>query len=51
MDLVDDAIHDPLEEVPREVERFGRHKVRRRHGAQDNDLERVSNRFLDLKHQ
>ena len=38
MDLVDDPVHDALQEVPREVEGLGRHVVRRRHGAEDDDL-------------
>ena len=44
MDLVDNPVHDPLEEVPREVESLGSHVVRRRHGAEDDDLVSVSNR-------
>ena len=43
MDLVDDPVHDPLEEVPREVEGFGRHVVGRGHGAEDDDLTGISN--------
>ncbi len=42
MDFVDDPVHDPLEEVPREVESLGGHVVRRCHGAEDDDLLPVS---------
>ena len=42
MDLIDDPIHDPLEELPREVEGLGRHVVRCCHGTEDNDLVGVS---------
>ena len=42
MDLVDNPVHHPLEEVPREVESLGSHVVRRRHGAEDDDLMCVS---------
>lgn len=40
MNLVDDPVHDALEELPREVEGLGGHVVRRRHGAKDDDLAR-----------
>lgn len=42
MDLVDNPVHDPLEEVPREVESLGSHVIRRRHSAEDDDLVSVS---------
>lgn len=38
MDLVDDPVHDPLEEIPREIESLGRHEVGRGHGTEDHDL-------------
>lgn len=44
VDLVDDPVHDPLEEIPREVEGFGRHEVGCRHGAEDDDLTGINNR-------
>lgn len=42
MDFVDDPVHDPLEEVPREVEGLGGHVVRRCDGTEDDDLTVVS---------
>lgn len=38
VDLVDDSVHDALEEVPREVEGLSRHEVRGRHRAQDDNV-------------
>lgn len=42
MDLVDNAVHDALEELPGEVVGLGRHIVRRCYGAEDDDLVGVS---------
>jgi hypothetical protein len=38
MNLVDNPVHDTLQEVPREVEGLGRHVVGRGDSAEDNNL-------------
>lgn len=43
MDLVDDPVHDPLEELPWEVKSLGSHVVRSRDGAKDDNLLRLAN--------
>jgi hypothetical protein len=47
MDLVDDPVHDPLQEVPREVKSLGGHVIRRCHGAEDDDLPSVSQETIE----
>lgn len=49
VDLVDDPVHDPLEEVPGEVESLGRHVVRRCHGTEDDDLADVSDSTMEKR--
>jgi hypothetical protein len=42
VDLVDDPVHDPLEEIPGEIEGFGCHEICSGHCAQNDDLAGVS---------
>lgn len=42
MDLVNNPVHDALQELPGEVEGLGRHEVCCCHGAEDNNLTGVS---------
>lgn len=44
VDLINDPVHHPLEEIPGEVIGFGGHKVGGSHGAEDNNLEIISHR-------
>ena len=38
INLVNDPVHDTLQELPREVERLGRHEIGSRDGAEDDDV-------------
>lgn len=42
MDLVDNPVHHPLQEVPGEVVGLGGHEVCRCYGAKDDNLEDIS---------
>lgn len=49
MNLVDDSIHDSLENIPRKVEGLGRHVISGGDGAEYDDLQQDSLIFSLLR--